>query len=57
MEGGSSEEVRVALIQSILGPLMNKVKLCFANPKKNINLAKQTQIIALIDLLSEQLIP
>ena len=42
MEESVEEEVRVALVQSMLGPLMNKVKLCFASPKKNINLAKQT---------------
>ena len=34
-----TEQQKQALVQSMCGPLMSKVKLLFAYPKKNINLA------------------
>lgn len=43
------------LIISILGPLMNKVKLSMLNAKKNKKLAAKLK--SSIDLLAEQLLP
>lgn len=48
-----SEEARIALIQSMCGPLMSKIKLTIANPKKNIHLAKNQSFINLIEVISE----
>jgi hypothetical protein len=48
-----SEEARKALIQSMCGPLMSKIKLILANPKKNIVLAKNTSLVTLVETISE----
>ena len=47
----------VLLIRSICGPLMNKVKLMMHSPRKNLQLAQNVRLVALIDLLAEQLLP
>lgn len=46
-----------ALIASIIGPLFSKVKLTFRHALKNIKLAQNDQILAIIELLAEQLVP
>ena len=45
------------MIVSICGPLMNKIKVCFQYPRKNIDLANHKDIRNLIFLLGEQLLP
>jgi hypothetical protein len=46
-----------AMIVSICGPLMNKIKMSFQYPRKNIDLANNKYIKNLIYLLGEQLLP
>lgn len=46
-----------AMIVSICGPLMNKIKMSFQYPRKNIDLANNKDIKNLIYLLGEQLLP
>jgi hypothetical protein len=46
-----------AMIISMCGPLMNKVKMCFQYPRKNVDLANNKDIRNLIFLLGEQLLP
>jgi hypothetical protein len=41
------------MIVSICGPLMNKVKMCFQYPRKNIDLANNQDIKNLVYLLGE----
>ncbi len=41
----------------MLGPLLSKIKLVFKNPLKNAKLAQNDHIAAIVDLLSEQLVP
>jgi hypothetical protein len=41
------------MIVSICGPLMNKVKMCFQYPRKNIDLANNKDIKNLVYLLGE----
>jgi len=54
-------EPRVAAVQamtiSMCGPLMNKIKMCFAYPRKNMDLANNKDIKNLVYLLGEQLLP
>jgi len=45
------------LIISMCGPLMNKIKISFLYPRKNIDLANNKDIKNLIFLLGEQLLP
>lgn len=52
----TDEEVQ-SLIQSMCAPLANKVKLLMAYPIKNKQLAQNLHLIALVDLIHEQLIP
>ena len=46
-----------ALIVSICGPLMNKVKMSFQYPRKSVDLASNRDIKNLIYLMGEQLLP
>lgn len=46
-----------AMTISMCGPLMNKIKMCFAFPKKNADLANNKDIKNLVFLLGEQLLP
>ena len=46
-----------AMILSICGPLMNKIKMAFQYPRKNIDLANNQDIKNLIFLMGEQLLP
>lgn len=46
-----------ALIISMCGPLMSKIKICFQYPKKNIDLANNKDIKNLIYLIGEQILP
>lgn len=46
-----------AMTISMCGPLMNKIKMCFAYPRKNIDLANNKDIKNLVYLLGEQLLP
>lgn len=45
------------MIVSICGPLINKIKMCFNYPRKNIDLANNRDIRNLVHLLGEQLLP
>lgn len=49
----SKEQSINAMIVSICGPLMNKIKMCFAYPRKNIDLANNKDIKNLVYLLGE----
>lgn len=42
-----------AMVISMCGPLMNKIKMCFAYPRKNIDLANNKDIKNLVYLLGE----
>jgi len=42
-----------AMIISMCGPLMNKIKMCFQYPRKNVDLANNKDIRNLIYLLGE----
>jgi hypothetical protein len=46
-----------AMVASICGPLMNKVKMSFQYPRKNVDLAHNKDVRNLIFLLAEQIIP
>lgn len=46
-----------ALIVSICGPLINKVKMSFQYPRKSVDLASNRDIKNLIYLMGEQLLP
>jgi len=46
-----------ALVLSMCGPVFNRVKLCFLHPKKNFDLARNTDIQNFVSLLGEQLLP
>jgi hypothetical protein len=39
------------------GPIMNKIKICFQYPRKNMDLANNKDIKNLINLIGEQLLP
>ena len=52
-----SEAQKQALILSMCGPLISKVKMLFANPNKNKILAQNPYILSIIDLISEYLLP
>jgi len=45
------------LIISMCGPLMNKIKISFLYPRKNIDLANNKDIKNLVFLIGEQLLP
>ena len=45
------------LIISMCGPLMNKIKICFQYPRKNMDLANNKDIKNLIYLIGEQILP
>jgi len=42
-----------ALIRSMLGPIFNRIKMCMEYPKKNIELAENSDVKGLINLLGE----
>mmetsp|Transcript_17622 Transcript_17622/g.29755 ORF Transcript_17622/g.29755 Transcript_17622/m.29755 type:complete len:553 (-) Transcript_17622:917-2575(-) len=46
-----------AMILSMCGPLVNKIKICFQYPRKNVDLASNKDIRNLIFLIGEQLLP
>ena len=48
---------RQALVLSMLGPMFNKIKMCFEFPKKSIELAENPNMKNFIFLLGEQLLP
>jgi hypothetical protein len=52
-----AEDEKMALIASMIGPLLSKIKLIFRNPLKNAKLAQNDQIASIVDLLAEQLVP
>lgn len=41
----------------MLGPMMNKIKMCMAHAKKNIELAQDPDINGFITMFGEQLLP
>ena len=43
------------LIMSMVGPIMNKVKFCMTNSRKNTNLAHK--LAPTVNFLAEQLLP
>ena len=52
-----SEDEKMALIASMIGPLLTKLKLVFRYPLKNSKLAQNDQVAAIIEFLAEQLVP
>ena len=46
-----------AMVLSMCGPLMNKIKMAFQYPRKNMDLANNKDIKNLIFLIGEQLLP
>lgn len=46
-----------AMVMSMCGPLMNKIKMAFEYPKKNVDLASNKDIKMLVFLIGEQLLP
>jgi hypothetical protein len=52
-----TEDEKMALIGSMIGPLLSKMKLVLRNPLKNSKLAKYDHLISLIELIAEQLVP
>jgi hypothetical protein len=52
-----SEDEKMVLVKSMIGPLLSKIKLLFRNPLKNIKLAQNDKISSIMDLLAEQLVP
>lgn len=54
---GFSWEARSCLIESMQGLLMNKIKTTMAHPKKNTSLARNPNLVHLIDIIAEQLLP
>ena len=46
-----------AMVLSICGPLMNKIKMSFQYPRKNIDMANNKDIKNLVFLMGEQLLP
>ena len=45
------------MIVSMCGPLMNKIKIAFQYPRKNMDLANNKDIKNLIYLIAEQILP
>ena len=41
----------------MIAPISNKIKMCIEYPKKNIELAKNTEFKVFIHVLCEQIIP
>jgi hypothetical protein len=52
-----SEDAVQALITSLCGPLMNKVKLVMVNATKNKLLATNQSLVSVVELVSEHLLP
>ena len=52
-----AEDEKMALVASMIGPLLSKIKLVFRNPLKNAKLAQNDQFASIVDLLAEQLVP
>jgi hypothetical protein len=52
-----SEDAVKALITSLCGPLMNKVKLVMVNATKNKQLATNQSLVSVVELVSEHLLP
>lgn len=50
-----SQELNMPLIMSMVGPIMNKVKFCMLNSRKNTKLAEK--IAPTVNFLAEQLLP
>ena len=46
-----------AMILSICGPLMNRIKMALAHPKKNKDLASNKDLQSLVALVGEQILP
>jgi hypothetical protein len=46
-----------AMVLSMCGPLMNKIKMAFQYPRKNIELANNKDIKNLVFLIGEQILP
>ena len=46
-----------AMVLSMCGPLMNKIKMAFQYPRKNMDLANNKDIKNLVFLIGEQLLP
>jgi hypothetical protein len=45
------------LVQSMIGPLTNKIKACFMHPRKNRELADNSDLRNMMVLIGEQLLP
>lgn len=46
-----------ALVQSMCGPIFNRIKLSFEHPKKNFELARNTDVKNFINVIGEQILP
>jgi len=53
----SNNQATKAMVISMCGPLMNKIKMCFQYPLKNKDLAQNSDVKNLMYLLGEQLLP
>ncbi|CDW75107.1 UNKNOWN [Stylonychia lemnae] len=51
------ENQKIALITSMCGPLMNRIKLLIQNPQKNKQLAQNAHLNSLIECIAEHLLP
>jgi hypothetical protein len=56
MSGGELWE-KQALVLSMLGPMVNKIKMCMKFAKKNIELAEDPDVYGFITLFGEQILP
>lgn len=52
-----TDDEKMALIASINGVLFSKIKLVMKNALKNTKLAQNDHIMAVIELLGEQVVP
>jgi hypothetical protein len=61
MESGKlvnySDNEKMALVASINGVLFSKIKLVMKNALKNSKVAKNDQLLAVIEILAEQIVP
>jgi hypothetical protein len=46
-----------AMVTSICGPLVNKIKTCFQYPRKNVDLATNADFRNLMFVIGEQILP
>ena len=52
-----TDDEKMALVASVTGVLFSKIKLVLKNALKNAKLAKNDQLVAIVEILAEQVIP